>query len=1350
MSEHSLKSLARLADRVSNLFASLGAAQATTLQGAIRRALTGDDLTPEALREILGGSEAPEDVASSTSVIGEFIAAQRHLLPSVLSAAQRSDRRLVDLPTDELAALVPLWVDAARQAGPADALGYAHLFGMIADHGDLPTSASVVAQLRRLFLIARSPTAHIALASLLATVGPRTEDRRFFRRLDLHLACGHLDDEVSAALGLWLVGQQDRWDTLVLAAARGPLRHRLRAARLVVHVARCADLLSEDRVAQALDLARALLNDPEPLVWSEAARALARLTPYADLDHLWEPASRDQAEGYPHTRLAAGVGELMDADREWGASLVDDLCQPDTAGAGDPGPTSRWEALARAYSDLARSSLQAAAQVAYAVINNGGDDALAALGDQLAHLRLTHEADRADRADRADPELLRRIDHAFGAPDRLTAAQWAHTLAGREALLLVKGGKPGTSLVLRARSLVRMTLRADPPGKVLSEAAALIAAVRDQLDQADAPLFSDDTVVLGGRMHGLSDLVAVLFREDLISPVVTTAAPDEAHDVDRYERQLARLRADLRALIHRHAGDDERPAAWRDHALDLAGLIAGAVPDHPVGRPANPRTVGFHQLVGLPEFLRGWARDPSSDGAAARGLALGLTALLSGSLPGGGDALLSILLLAPAASTLARLPALVGHEDARALLERLTAILDRAPDDGTPADERLSGLLQSVDEVLTLVIDETAFTTGRLRDTAVELRRHVRTATGHDRLISFMTPVRRSLDLAPETLLVVLARDIAALHRIAQERAEPARIVALRAIGTADGGISLQAEQAVSHAALDSASFEAGAIVAAEDVGDAVRRGAGAGVEDRHARATALDQAVADLRGLADLVADALPGCLGDLLTALLRAWSDLVDQRRARSLKEPDHPLLVDRFRIERLLGEGGMAYTYRARDPDLDRNVTLKVMKPAICHQVSLRNMFVQEGKALAALPPHPHVVQAFEFLDSESAPCLVMEYVDGEALIDVIPEEGMPLKLGLDIAIAAAQGLHHVHRHQMVHLDIKSENVMVTHDGTPKLIDFGLAQRGSEEREESEMILGTPCYMSPEQAMGKPLDPASDVYSFGVTLYELFTGDVPFDDSDPRQILRAHVADTPDSMSMRRPGLPDGLVLLVADTLQKDKENRPWMVEVKSRLQRIRTALAPAEGETSTLARRDIAVLCVALAGLEPDDRPPEKAADLLETFLTASNEIVNGLGGRIDATVGDRVFAVFGYPRGDAAAAEKAVRAASMIRKRIRRLYAGALDAQSALDALDAHAGISSGQALVGLVRGDPTDATVLGAPLEIAAYLAYEAGPDSPILVDEPTYAMIRGTVKTGKKHRVRGIGKTWSVHTDDG
>ncbi len=1325
-SNYSLKSLAGLADDVARLSDSLNAAQSATLQAAIHRAVAGDEISPESLREILGGSDSAEDVDANAALVGDFIAAQRELLPSVLSAALRSDHRLVDLPAHELVALAPVWVGWARQAAPANLRALARLLGMLAEHRDLPDSAGVLAQLRRIFLTAERQTAQIALCSLLATVGPRTEDRRFFLRLDLHMACGPLGEGAGAALGLWLVQEDVRWKTLVEDGVAGPLRHRLRAARLLLRLGRCADLRAEDRLAQAVEICRTLLSDPEPLVWSAVARALARFALFADLGDLWEPSTSSQDPDAHLERLAAGVGAFTEVDREWGAALVDELCDM----AGEPGAVDLCDALAHACGDLARHHPELAASAADAILCQGADGPLATLGQQLARQQL------AEDPPPVDPELHRRMDLAFGAPHGMTALQWARTLEGRESLLLLKGGKPDTSLSLRAWCLARTTLRGDAPGKVLAEAASLIDAIGERLEEADAPLFSEETVSLGSRMHGLEDLTALLFREDLLTAVVATAAWDERHQVDRYERRLRRLRAELRALLHRHAGDMDRPAAWRAHCLGLGLVAASAVPDHPVGRPANPRMVGFCQLVGFPEFLQAWAQEPSPEGIGATGVAQGLDALLGPSLPGGGDALLSLLLLAPSASAMAGLSALMTHPRSRGLLVRLAAIVQQAPPRDTPAEDRVEGLLRTVDELLSELLESTSFISGRLREAVVELGRHVRTATGHDRLISFMTPVRRSLEDSPQTLLVALAQDIAALHRIAGEGAERARIMAMRATDGGDGGLSRQAEQAVSQAALASASFEASAVVAAEDVGDAVRRGAGAGVDDRLSRAAALGDAAKGLGAFADLVERGLSGSLGELLSALLRAWSRLVDQRRSRSLKEPDHPLLVDRFRIERLLGEGGMAFTYLARDPDLDRFVTLKVMKPAICQQPHLRAKFVEEGKAIAALPPHPHVVQAFEFLDSESAPCLVMEYVDGEALIDVIPEEGMPLRLGLEIAVAAAQGLHHVHRNQMVHLDVKSENLMLTRDGTPKLIDFGLAQRDGAEHEESEMVLGTPCYMSPEQAMGKALDPASDVYSFGVMLYEIFTGDVPFDDADPRKILQAHVTEAPDPMSMRRPGLPDGLVLLVADTLHKKKASRPWMVEVASRLKRLLASLAPAEGEGSTLARREITVLCVALRGLDPEERAPEEIASLLESFLTGASEIVNGMGGRVDATVGERIFAVFGYPRGDARAAHKAVKAATMLRARMCRMGSGDLDTC---------AGVSCGQALVGLVRGDPTDATVLGPPLENAATLAKEAEARGSILVDEPTHSMIRGTVATGGRRRLRSIGKVWEV-----
>jgi class 3 adenylate cyclase len=263
---------------------------------------------------------------------------------------------------------------------------------------------------------------------------------------------------------------------------------------------------------------------------------------------------------------------------------------------------------------------------------------------------------------------------------------------------------------------------------------------------------------------------------------------------------------------------------------------------------------------------------------------------------------------------------------------------------------------------------------------------------------------------------------------------------------------------------------------------------------------------------------------------------------------------------------------------------------------------------------------------------------------------------------------------------------------------------------------------------------------VYSYGVLLYELFCGDVPFDDADPREILKAHVTQAPPPLSVHRPDLPDGLVLLVADMLQKDPENRPWMVEVASRLARIRSAMDPQEDAPSALGRREIAVLCASLEGLRPDEQEPAQVAAALEAFLAGAAEIVNGLGGRVDATVGERVFAVFGYPREDAQAAVHAVRAAVQLHRRLVRL---------ALPGLAVWAGVAAGQALVGQVRGDPTDATVLGAPLWRAARLVDDGSAVEPLLVDEPALELVRGLVDVGKRRSRRDIGRYYPVTLRD-
>ncbi len=1347
MSDHTLKHLSRLAASVTALIRTLGSAEATVARTALRRALAGGDLAEESLRDLFTAAAerpvadpddedggllspgAPEEVAArAVGQFRELVELNRVLLPPVLSAALRGDERLLALPGDELAELVPLWSEAARQGSPEQQEAFAGLFTLLAGRADASVAGSVSTVLRRIVLGAPASASDAALPALLASPRIRVEDRRFFRRLDLQLAVAPMQPEARSALGRWLCQREDLWEAIVGHGSRGGWRVRLRAARLLEIAMEEPDACPLARVEDARRVARHLLTDPAAEVGYIAARVLARLTPQGGLDELWEPWFAEEGQGAALSRMAAATGVLYAAEPARAEEYLAALMASPTAPA--LGQRSWRTALADAYEELAEGAPEAASRVLEGLVEVGDPVALERLADRLARQAL-----RQGRAVVTEA-LGRRLDHALGDPQGRDPAEWAAVLAARECLVQARGRQPRTNLSLRARALASGLLQAEAPGRLLAALRELADQLAVAIRDLDAPLTVEDTALLGGRVRDAEDLVRCLYTEDLLTgALVVLAAPDQ-EEVSHSRQRVQTLRQDLRLQLLRQAGPETTLRGWREHALRLSARIAQCLPDDPLGRSCAPRAAGFVHLVGLPDFLRGWRdRVATQDTEAALGRAL--DAVLAAASPGSGDALATLLLWTPDAEAARRLLGRVSENRSLGTLERIVQLIEQLPDGQRPAEERLGDQLIALEDLLDLVLEETSFAAPRLGDALEELRKHVRTATGHERLISFMTPVRQSLEEAAEPLIVVLARDLGALARIAGEGAEHARLVALRAEGAMEDELALAAGRLVSQATLESASFEAEAVVEAESVGDAIRSGAAAGPEDRAARAESLGQAATHLAALGILVRRHLPGVFGNLLADVFDSWSALVAARRDKAAQEPTHPLLIDRFRIERLLGEGGMAYTYLARDPDLERLVTLKVMKPDVVKRPELSSLFTKEAKAIAALPPHNHVVQAYEYLDAASGPCLVIEYVDGESLVDLIPEGGFPLKRGLDLAEASAKGLHHVHRNHLAHLDIKAENVMVTREGTPKLIDFGLAQRDTAGRE-STLVLGTPVYMSPEQALGRPLGPASDVYSFGVLLYELFTGEVPFDDADPREILKAHVGRPAAPMSVLRPDLPDGLVLLVADCLQKAAENRPWMVEVASRLSRIRASLQPAEGEESTLARREIAVLCAAVAGLDTESLSAQQAAWVIESFLRASGEIVNGLGGRIDATVGERVFAVFGYPRDDAQAVFHAVRAAVQIGRVVERLGGG----------LSVAAGVSSGQALVGKVRGDPTDATVLGAPLWRASRLADEAREPTPVLVEEASLDLVRGLMALGKRRSVRGLGRAWGVSID--
>ena len=202
-----------------------------------------------------------------------------------------------------------------------------------------------------------------------------------------------------------------------------------------------------------------------------------------------------------------------------------------------------------------------------------------------------------------------------------------------------------------------------------------------------------------------------------------------------------------------------------------------------------------------------------------------------------------------------------------------------------------------------------------------------------------------------------------------------------------------------------------------------------------------------------------------------------------------------VSHYRILEKLGEGGMGVVYKAHDTKLDRVVALKFLPHYLTSDPKEKERFYHEARAASGLL-HANVAVVFEINDHDDQVFIAMEYVEGKTLKQIVEEEALAIKKILDIAIQMCDGLVVAHERGIVHRDIKSENIMVTAKGQPKITDFGLAKvKGATKLTKTGSTLGTAAYMSPEQARGEEVDHRSDIFSFGVVLYEMLTGRLPF---------------------------------------------------------------------------------------------------------------------------------------------------------------------------------------------------------------------------------------------------------------
>lgn len=246
----------------------------------------------------------------------------------------------------------------------------------------------------------------------------------------------------------------------------------------------------------------------------------------------------------------------------------------------------------------------------------------------------------------------------------------------------------------------------------------------------------------------------------------------------------------------------------------------------------------------------------------------------------------------------------------------------------------------------------------------------------------------------------------------------------------------------------------------------------------------------------------------------------------------------LDGRYELLELIGVGGMADIYRARDIQEDRIVAVKILKTEFAGSDEFLRRFRNESKAIALLS-HPNIVKIYDVGFTDKVQFIVMEYVDGITLTDYIEQQGvLKWRDALHFTVQVLKALQHAHDRGIVHRDVKSSNVMLLRDGTIKVMDFGIARFNRENNMTvSEKTIGSVHYISPEQARGDITDERSDIYSVGVALYEMLTGKKPFDGDTPVAIALKHMQSTPKRPTEINETIPEGIEQIVLRAMQKD---------------------------------------------------------------------------------------------------------------------------------------------------------------------------------------------------------------------
>ncbi len=282
---------------------------------------------------------------------------------------------------------------------------------------------------------------------------------------------------------------------------------------------------------------------------------------------------------------------------------------------------------------------------------------------------------------------------------------------------------------------------------------------------------------------------------------------------------------------------------------------------------------------------------------------------------------------------------------------------------------------------------------------------------------------------------------------------------------------------------------------------------------------------------------------------------------------------LVDNRYRLVKPLGSGGMADVFLAHDNILDRDVALKVMSTRYASDDEFVERFKREAQSAAALS-HPNIVSIFDRGASEDGTYYIaMEYLSGGTLKDRILSRGaLPARTAAAVALQIAEALRAAHERGVIHRDIKPHNILITESGDVKVTDFGIARAASSSTmTRTGSILGTAHYISPEQAMGEPVGPASDLYSLGIVLYEMLTGELPYDADTPLGIAMKHVNGRLRPPKEMDPSIPAGINAVTCRLLAKHPEDRYASdAELIEDLERVVAGLEPANATTEAMTR------------------------------------------------------------------------------------------------------------------------------------------------------------------------------------